>query len=106
MYSERKEATVVWIGAGTVVTDGDQVYVNETGNPGMGTGGAGDVLTGIITALVAQKMRAFDAAVLGVALHGLAGDLAAESKGEMSLTAGDILEFLPEALSRSSTLRK
>lgn len=105
-HADDDQIVLVLKGAGTVVTDGDQVYVNETGNPGMGTGGAGDVLTGIITALVAQKMRAFDAAVLGVALHGLAGDLAAESKGEMSLTAGDILEFLPEALSRSSTLRK
>ena len=99
-YQTKFPIILVLKGAGTVVTDGHNVYVNETGNPGMGTGGAGDVLTGIITALIAQKMEPFDAAVLGVALHGLAGDLAAEAKGEISMTAGDIIEFLPEAFKR------
>lgn len=96
------QIVLVLKGAGTVVTDGDRVYVNETGNPGMGTGGAGDVLTGIITALAAQKISPFNAAVLGVSLHGMAGDLAAESKGETSLTAGDILDSLPEAFKRQN----
>ena len=84
-------------GAGTVVTDGESFFVNETGNPGMGTGGSGDVLTGIITAFLAQRFSPFDAAVLGAALHGLAGDLAASAKGEEALTASDLIHFLPEA---------
>lgn len=85
-------------GAGTVVTDGRRVYVNDTGNPGMATGGAGDVLTGVIAALLAQGMLPFEAAALGVKVHGRAGDLAAEQLGELSVTALDILDCLPEAL--------
>jgi NAD(P)H-hydrate epimerase len=85
-------------GAGTVVTDGSRVYVNETGNPGMATAGAGDVLTGVLTALVASGMEPFDAAVLGVWAHGKAGDLAAERLGPLGLTAWDILGCVPEAL--------
>ena len=85
-------------GAGTVVTDGRRVYVNRTGNPGMATGGAGDVLTGLIAALIGQGLAAFDAACLGVHLHGLAGDLAAETLGQLSLTASDLIDFLPEAV--------
>ena len=61
-------------GHGTVVTDGERLYVNNTGNPGMATGGTGDVLTGLIGDLVAQGLEAFTAAQLGVYLHGLAGD--------------------------------
>ncbi|MGC9455060.1 MAG: NAD(P)H-hydrate dehydratase [Phycisphaerae bacterium] len=85
-------------GAGTVVTDGERVYVNDTGNPGMATGGTGDVLTGLIAALIGQGLDAFDAACLGVRLHGRAGDLAAERLGEVSLTASDVLDFLPAAI--------
>jgi len=91
------DLVVVLKGAGTVVTDGRRVYVNATGNPGMATGGSGDVLTGLIAALMGQNMTPFDAAVLGVHLHGLAGDLAAERLGQVCLTAADILEALPEA---------
>jgi NAD(P)H-hydrate epimerase len=73
------------------------VYINQTGNAGMATAGAGDVLTGIVAALIGQKMTAFDAAVLGVHAHGLAGDAAAEELGRTSLMAIDLLDFLPEA---------
>ncbi len=84
-------------GAGTIVTDGTRVYVNETGNPGMATGGSGDVLTGILAALLAQGMKPFEAAVLGAWLHGRAGDLGAARLGPWSLTAEDLLEDLPRA---------
>lgn len=84
-------------GAGTVVTDGEKVYINKTGNPGMATAGSGDVLTGVITALVGQGLGNFDAAVLGVYIHGLAGDIAAEKTGQVSLMTTDIIESLPAA---------
>lgn len=72
-------------------------YFNTTGNPGMATGGTGDVLTGIITGLVAQQYSALDACILGVYLHGLAGDLAKAEKGEQALIASDIIHYLGNA---------
>jgi NAD(P)H-hydrate epimerase len=71
--------------------------VNPTGNPGMATGGTGDVLTGIIGTLRAQAFDAFDAAWIGSYLHGLAADLAADQLGEISLIAGDVIRYLPAA---------
>jgi NAD(P)H-hydrate epimerase len=88
---------VVLKGAGSVVTDGRRVYVNKTGNPGMATGGAGDVLTGVIAALVAQKLPPFEAALLGVYIHGLAGDIARDQNGGVGMIAGDIVDALPDA---------
>jgi NAD(P)H-hydrate epimerase len=81
----------------TVVTDGTRVSVNQTGNPGMATGGSGDVLTGVITGLLCQGLTTFDAARLGVYVHGLAGDLAAQELGQVSLIASDLLDYLPRA---------
>jgi ADP-dependent NAD(P)H-hydrate dehydratase len=92
--------TVVLKGKGTVVTDGEKLYVNKTGNPGMATGGTGDVLTGIITALVGQELSNFDAATLGVYVHGLAGDIAAKKYGQISLIASDVIESLGEAFKK------
>jgi len=92
-------AVVVLKGAGTVVSDGQQTYVNSTGNPGMATGGTGDVLTGIIAALLADKAAAFsalEAAILGVYVHGRAGDLAAGAKSQISLIASDLIDHLGE----------
>ena len=89
-------------GAGTVVTDGQRVYVNTTGNPGMGTAGAGDVLTGVISALMGQGLNNLDATILGVYVHGLAGDIAAAQLGQISLIATDIIDALPEAFKRPS----
>ncbi|MFQ5414217.1 MAG: NAD(P)H-hydrate dehydratase [Phycisphaerae bacterium] len=89
---------VVLKGMGTIVTDGDRLYVNKTGNPGMATGGTGDVLTGVIAALLGQGMTPFHASVLGVYLHGLAGDHAADALGRRAMTAADVVEFLPHAL--------
>lgn len=88
---------VVLKGHRTFVTDGRQHAHNETGNPGMATGGTGDVLTGLVAALLCQKLSPFDAARLGVYLHGLAGDLAAEEFGQISLIASDLVRFLPAA---------
>ena len=89
----------------TIVTDGSRYFVNETGNPGMATGGSGDVLTGVIAALLGQKFEPFDAAQLGVYLHGLAGDLAARRLGEISLTAWDVLMELPAAFLKHTRSR-
>ena len=91
-------AVAVLKGRGTVVTDGKRLYVNTTGNPGMATGGAGDVLTGMLAALVAGGMKPFEAAVLAAWAHGRAGDLAAEQRGILGLTALDILDCVPQAL--------
>jgi NAD(P)H-hydrate epimerase len=85
-------------GAGSVVTDGRRLYLNQTGNPGMATAGSGDVLTGLLAALVAAGMEEFDAAVLAVWAHGRAGDLAAERLGMLGMTALDILGCLPQVL--------
>ena len=81
----------------TIVTDGKRVYRNPTGNPGMATGGTGDVLTGLIAALLAQKVEPFAAAQLGAYVHGLAGDLARDALGEICLTATDVIAMLPRA---------
>ena len=91
------KTVVVLKGAETVVTDGQKTYVNKTGNPGMATAGSGDVLTGTIIALIGQKLTNLDAAVLGVYIHGLAGDIAAKKTGQVSLMATDIIKSLPEA---------
>jgi ADP-dependent NAD(P)H-hydrate dehydratase len=88
---------VVLKGAGTVVSDGKRYYLNTTGNPGMATGGSGDVLTGVIAALLAQKLPPFEAAQLGVFIHGVAGDVARDQNGETGLIAGDIVDALPDA---------
>lgn len=95
--AEKTGCIVVLKGAGTVVTDGESVFVNDTGNPGMATAGSGDVLTGVIAALVGQGLSIFDAAVLGVHVHGLAGDIAAKRCGQVSLIATDIIDHLCEA---------
>lgn len=90
--------TIVLVkGHRTVVTDGSRYSLNNTGNPGMATGGTGDVLTGIITGLLCQGLTPFEAARLGAHLHGAAGDLAAEYVGEVSLIASDLIDYLPQA---------
>jgi len=101
VLAEKTKTVVVLKGAGTVVSDGEKVYVNKTGNPGMATAGSGDVLTGAILALAGQDLDNFDAAVLGVYIHGLAGDIAAEKMGQVSLMAPDIIESLPDAFMKS-----
>lgn len=95
-------AVVALKGAGTVVTDGQRAFINDTGNPGMATAGSGDVLTGTITALVGQRLDSFAATVMGVHVHGLAGDIAAGKLGQIGLMATDIIEALPEAFERGA----
>ena len=98
--AQQARSIVVLKGAGTVVADGERIYVNKTGNPGMATAGSGDVLTGVITALAGQGLSDFDAAVLAVYIHGLAGDIAAERAGQISLIATDIAQALGDAFMR------
>ncbi len=95
-FSKRYGATVVLKGHRTVVSSPDgKTYINTTGNPGMASGGMGDVLTGMIASLIGQGYSPFEAAKKGVYLHGRAGDLAAKEKGEASLRAQDLLDNIP-----------
>jgi NAD(P)H-hydrate epimerase len=94
-FAARYGVILVLKGAGTVVTDGRRVYRNSTGNPGMATGGSGDVLTGVIAAILGQGLSPFEAAVLGTWIHGRAGDLAAADLGETGLIASDLPDYLP-----------
>ena len=107
--AEKTGAVTVLKGAGTVVAAaGEKTYTNTTGNPGMATAGSGDVLTGIITSFCGQRhsdgrhIEPFEAALAGVYVHGLAGDLGAEDKGEYGLTAGDIAEYTALAVKKIS----
>jgi NAD(P)H-hydrate epimerase len=95
-------AVLVLKGHRTLITDGETTSHNSTGNAGMATGGSGDVLTGVITALLCQGLSPLDAARLGAYVHGLAGDLAVERLGQTSLIASDLVDFLPQALQKVS----
>jgi len=100
ILAQNTGSVVVLKGAGTVVTDGEKIYVNNTGNPGMATAASGDVLTGVIAALAGQGLDNFDASVLGVYVHGLAGDIAAEKFGQVSMIATDIVDTLADAFGK------
>jgi NAD(P)H-hydrate epimerase len=100
-FAKAYQVVVALKGARTVVAGPDgRVTINPTGNAGMATAGTGDVLTGVISALVAQGLPPTDAARLGVYLHGAAGDLVAADRGERGMLAGDLLDRLPAALER------
>jgi NAD(P)H-hydrate epimerase len=103
-FAQRFEAFAVLLkGARTLVTDGTSMFVNPTGNPGMATGGSGDVLTGVVSALVAQRLNHFESGCLGAYVHGLAGDLAARKYGQVSMIAGDLVSCLPAAFESRRT---
>ena len=106
-FAREHELIVVLKGHRTLIAAPDgTVWVNPTGNPGMATGGTGDVLTGMVAGLIAQHpQHAFEATALAVYLHGLAGDLASESVGENSLVATDLVRFLPEAFAQMRNLK-
>ena len=102
-FAREHKIIVVLKGHRTLVTAPDgTIFVNPTGNPGMATGGTGDILTGMVSGMIAQhpQERLF-ATALAAYLHGLAGDLAAAALGESSLVATDLLRFLPEAFART-----
>jgi NAD(P)H-hydrate epimerase len=100
-FSKKINCVVLLKGAYTTIAcPSGNVYFNTTGNPGMATGGSGDVLTGILTGLLAQGYTSSEAARIGVFLHGLAGDILAREKGRVGLIAGDLIEFLPLAFKK------
>jgi len=97
-FSQEYQAFIVLKGAHTSIsTPQGDIYFNTTGNPGMATGGSGDVLTGMITGLLAQGYTSQEASIMGVFLHGLSGDLMVKERTEEGLIAGDLVEGLPKA---------
>jgi len=101
-FASRYNLTIILKGHRTIVADSRNIYINKTGNPGMGTAGSGDVLTGMVAALWAQGLEAFEAAKYAAYLHGLAGDLAAQAKTEIGMIASDIIEKIPRAIKKCS----
>jgi ADP-dependent NAD(P)H-hydrate dehydratase len=96
-FAKRHSVIVALKGHQTLITDGAISVNNSTGNPGMATAGSGDVLSGVIAALVGQAMPALEATQIAVWAHGMAGDLAAETLTQLSVTASDMIDFLPRA---------
>ena len=94
ILARKTKSVLVFKGPASLITDGTMSIHNETGNPGMATAGTGDVLTGVLAALLAQQLSAFDAARLGAWIHGAAGDEAVDRNGECSMTARDLLNCL------------
>ena len=84
--------------AHTIIVKNDELYINSTGNPALATAGSGDVLTGIITGLIAQNYSPINAAIFGTYLHGKTADLAIEYTGYETFTASSILKYLPNAI--------
>ncbi len=95
-FAKENSVVVVLKGKNTIVTDGEQVFVNPTGNSGMAKGGSGDVLSGIIASFMAQGLSVFDASIVGVYIHGLSGDLAADELSKTSMLPSDIIDHLPQ----------
>ena len=85
-------------GSTTIITDGNEAYLNTTGNPGMSTAGSGDVLTGIILSFLSQGLKPIIAASLAAFIHGKSGDIYATKYNQESLTASKIIEYLKYAI--------
>jgi hydroxyethylthiazole kinase-like uncharacterized protein yjeF len=97
-FSKQHQVYVVLKGAHTCITTPDgKSYFNSTGNSGLAKGGSGDVLTGLITGLLAQGYSSFEASVIGVYVHGLAGDITKKDKGEVAMIPTDVIENIPSA---------
>ena len=101
-FSKKYNVITVLKGFNTVITDGVNTFINTTGNEGMATGGAGDVLTGMILSLLGRKVNPVNSAILGTYLHGLAGDFAKSKFNAYSMTATDIIENIYEAINKLS----
>src|SRR5204863_1039475 len=101
-FAREHGVIVVLKGHRTVIAEPDgRMWMNTTGNPGMATGGTGDILTGMVAGLIAQNpQREFESVLAAVYLHGLAGDIARENLGEHSMVATDLVKVLPEAFQR------
>lgn len=97
-FAEKTKTILLLKGHRTIITDGLNVYRNTTGNPGMATGGSGDVLSGVIVSLLGQHVMPLEAAAAGAWLHGAAGDLAAGEIGEYGMIPDDIIDRLPRLL--------
>lgn len=95
-FAKENSVVVVLKGKNTIVTDGESVFVNPTGNSGMAKGGSGDVLSGIIASFMAQGLSTLDASVVGVYIHGLSGDLAADELSKTSMLPSDIIKYLSQ----------
>ena len=96
-FAKKYGVNIILKGAATVTAAADgRVYLNQTGTNGMATAGSGDVLTGIVSALIGQGMHIFEAAALAAYVHGRAGEVAADQKSDFGLKSGDIIDFLPE----------
>ncbi len=96
-FSKKHQIIILIKGANTLTINGDEMYINNSGNPGMATAGSGDVLTGMITGLLSQKYNPLEAALFGTYLHGTAGDIAANKMGFEAITAGDIINEIGNA---------
>ena len=96
--SQKYDCITVLKGKNTIVTDGDEIYINTTGNSALAKAGSGDVLTGIIAGLLSQHLSCLNAAIISVYLHGLAGDLSAEKLTKYSVLASDTVDFIPYAI--------
>jgi NAD(P)H-hydrate epimerase len=103
LANQSRAVIVVKGGPTVVVAAGQSPWINHTGNPGMATAGSGDVLTGVLGGLLAQGLSSWQAARLGVWIHGMAGDLAASRRGQAGMIATDLLEALPEAVALTAT---
>lgn len=106
-YAGQKGVTLVLKDSRTVIADSkEQIYINQTGNSGMATGGSGDVLTGMMAGMLVASMEPFQAAAMAVFLHGRAGDFARDEMGEYSMMAGDIIKHMNEALGGKAGWKK
>ena len=101
--SQTYECITVLKGHETIITDGEKIFINKSGSSALAKAGTGDVLTGIIAGLLAQRLAPLDAAVIGVYLHGLAGDIAVHDLTKYSVLASDIINYLPFAISKIIT---
>ncbi|MCC7431250.1 NAD(P)H-hydrate dehydratase [bacterium] len=97
-FAKKHKVTLVLKGSPTVIFSGNEIFVNSSGNSGMATAGSGDVLTGILGSFLAQKKDALESAVLGTFLHGFSGDLAKNALTEFSVSASNLIDFLPKAI--------